>query len=296
MSTPQQHRRTRWLLLPVACIAAVALWYWRPWQPRIVIRERINPRDGAVMVWVPAGAFRMGRGAADDIRDAAWRRAWEEMRNSLRRRFVEPDESSATAHTVVLDDYWIYKFEVTVAQYRQFCRATGRAMPPRPAWGWQDAQPIVHVTWHDAATYAAWAGAALPTDAQWEKAARGPDGRISPWGNTWDGTKCSHAVGTRPRPAPSPVGSFPGDASPYGARDMTGNVSEWCADWFDAQYAAGAPGHATAKTLTGTLRVVRGGCWGLLATRYYRTTQCGGNYPQLDGGTLGFRCVWPAPR
>ena len=130
---------------------------------------RINPKDGAVMVYVPAGEFVMG----DD-----------QMPRSSPRR------------TVTLDAFWIYKNDVTVAQYRKFCQATGRQMPQTPTWGWKDDHPVVNVTWDDAKAYCDWAGAALPTEAQWEKAARGTDGRMYPWGNEWDAGKlwCSRSV------------------------------------------------------------------------------------------------------
>ena len=87
---------------------------------------------------------------------------------------------------------------------------------------------MVNVDWNDANAYAEWAGAALPTEAEWEKAARGTDGRIYPWGNDWDRTKCVNAVHST-----MPVGSIPAGASPYGCQDMAGNVWQWCADWYD---------------------------------------------------------------
>jgi len=136
---------------------------------------------------------------------------------------------------VNLDGYWIYKYEVTVAQYRKFCNETGSNMPEAPSWGWQDDHPIVHVSWDNATAYTQWAGVRLPTEAQWEKAARGTDGRAYPWGNEWDATKCANSVGQR-LSSTKPIGSYPSDTSPYGALDMAGNVWEWCADWYDGNY------------------------------------------------------------
>ena len=172
--------------------------------------HRVNPRDGAVTVWVPAGEFLMGsKGGA------------------------RADEKPQ--HAVVLDGFWIYKHHVTVAQYRKFCQATARAMPERePDWGWRHNHPMVNVAWDDAVAYAQWAGASLPTEAQWEKAARGTDGRLYPWGKAWETDRCQcsrkqagDAGGT------AAVGTFPTGASPCGCQDMAGNVWQWCADWYD---------------------------------------------------------------
>src|SRR5579862_7981981 len=102
----------------------------------------------------------------------------------------------------------MYKNDVTVAEYRAFCTATGRAMPPAPAWGWIDSHPIVNVSADDGKAYAKWAGVSIPTEAQWEKAARGTDGRPHPWGWKWDPNKLWCSVGV-PRDRTSPVGSYP---------------------------------------------------------------------------------------
>jgi formylglycine-generating enzyme len=177
---------------------------------------RINPKDGAEMVWVPAGDFLMG--SKED----------------------EGATHERPQRKVYLDGYWIYKYPVTVAQYRRFCLATDRSMPHPPGWGWKDVHPMVMVNWQDAADYAKWAGASLPTEAQWEKAARGTDGRTYPWGDTWDSSKCANSVNERLWNT-RPVGSYPTGASPYGAMDMAGNVWEWCADWYDPDYYKSAP-------------------------------------------------------
>ena len=118
--------------------------------------EKINAKDGAKMVWIPAGEFIMGS-----------------------------DEYAAEkpAHKVYLDGFWMDKNDVTVAQYRQFCEATGRQMPKAPSWGWIDDHPVVNVTWDDAKAYADWAGMALPTEAEWEKAARGGEYHRYVWGD-----------------------------------------------------------------------------------------------------------------
>ena len=187
------------------------------------------------MVYVPAGDFLMG------------------SKNG------EGYDRERPQHTVYLDGYWIYKNEVTVAQYRNFCKTTGRNMPDPPNWGWKDDHPVVNVTWDEAKAYCEWAGAALPTEAQWEKAARGTDGRIYPWGNDWDKTRLnSYQSGST---ATTPVGNYPGGASPYGCLDMAGNGWQWCADWYDATYYANSPARNPTGPATGTTRVLRGGSW-----------------------------------
>ncbi|MHB9109986.1 MAG: formylglycine-generating enzyme family protein [Armatimonadota bacterium] len=278
------------VLIPLAAVVALALWVWHPWQPRIVIHERINPKDGVVMVWVPAGTFRMGTSRGDMLRRSIGENDLTEARKVLSGQTPTAFLGETPAHTVYLDGYWIYKNEVTVAQYRQFCRTTGRAMPEKPSWGWQDNHPIVNVDWHDAAAYATWAGASLPTEAQWEKAARGPDGRRYPWGNVWDSMKCCNAVGKHTL-KPSPVGSFPEGVSPYGAQDMAGNVWEWCADWHDRGYYKYAPRRNPVGPATGSMRAMRGDSWDYLDPVGFRAAVRARCSPTYRGASVGFRCV-----
>jgi len=221
------------------------------------------------MVYIPPGEFLMGSKEGEG----------------------DPDERPQ--RRVYLDGYWIDKNLVTVAQYRKFCQATERQMPGLPDWS-KDDHPMVNVSWHDAAAYAQWAGKSLPTEAEWEKAARGTDGRIYPWGNAWDGAKCQHSVGQTAGKT-APVGSFPAGKSPYGCLDMAGNVWEWCADWYDAGYYKNAPARNPTGPATGTQRVLRGGSWldttpGLFraALRLRFTPVC----RYISGG---FRCVLRSP-
>ena len=190
-----------------------------------------------------------------------------------------------------LNGYWIDKNDVTVAQYRQFCQENNRAMPEAPSWGWQDHDPIVNVSWDDAKAYAEWAGMALPTEAEWEKAARGTDGRAFPWGDDWDTTKCNSSSSR-----PTPVGSYPAGASPYGCLDMAGNVWQWCADWYDGSYYQRAPANNPAGADMGSSsassHVMRGGdAKGVNAKLFLVTYRC----PGYRCDTLGFRCVFRLP-
>ena len=253
-----------------------------------------NPNDGAAMVWVPGGTFTMG----------------------------SPDDIGLTyehpAHQVTLSGYWIYQYEVTVAQYRAFCAATSRALPSWPgsqySWayknetGWADAalqqHPIINVSWYDAKAYADWAGVRLPTEAQWEYAARGPEGRNYPWGGTataadkyngWDATKCANYDNSfAVRISTWPVGSFPSGASWCEAQDLAGNVWEWCADW-DGPYSS-SPVTNPPGTAIGTYRVLRGGSWrdynGIFTRGAYRNIE---NRPNSLGLHIGFRCAFVSP-
>ena len=125
----------------------------------------------------------------------------------------------------------------------------------------------------------------LPTEAQWEKAARGTDGRVYPWGDAWDPTKCVNATDST-----HPVGSITAGASPYGALDMAGNVWEWCADWSDPAYYSSAPTHTPPGSATGSGRVLRGGSW-LGGERDCRGAIRDFYSPDGRYYDVGFRCV-----
>ncbi len=237
------------------------------------IRTQRNPKDNAEMVWVPGGHFPMGslfgQGHADE---------------SPRRR-------------VFLDGYWIYKHPVTVAQYRAFCQATGRTMPKLPKESAGGDHPVYDVNWHDAAAYAVWAGAALPTEAQWEKAARGTDGRVYPWGDEWDPARCVSLESTHDwqRTATQPVGSCPSGASPCGALDMAGQVWEWTADWYAPDAYRKMFERNPAGPDRGEMKVLRGGSrnW----NEWHCRTATRMPMPPRSVGWVqaGFRCVRSEP-
>lgn len=240
-------------------------------------KEKVNEKDGAQMVWAPAGEFLMGSREEDAYRDEQPQRR------------------------VCLDGYWIYKHPVTVAQFRRFAAETGynyNWSGARPVWGWVDNHPMVRVSWHEANAYAKWAGAALPTEAQWEKAARGIDGRRFPWGNEWDSARCNSDPRAR---RTSAVGSYPAGASPCGALDMAGNVWEWCADWYDADYYKNAPANNPPGPAKGETRILRGGGFNFVGWSgdgggQFRCAGRGHGVPHLDWiNWIGFRCVSPMP-
>jgi len=190
-------------------------------------------KDGAEMVLIPAGEFIMGS---------------KDYNNGKPQR------------RVYLDAYYIDVYPVTVAQYRRFCKETKREMPSSPSWGWIDNHPIVNVSWNDAKAYCDWAGKRLPTEAEWEKSARGTDGRKYPWENEWDARKCRCSRNNwGDAGSTSPVGSFPQGISPYGVYDMAGNVWEWCNDWYNDNYYKVAPLRNPKGPKGGNWRVLRGG-------------------------------------
>ena len=237
-----------------------------PPTPATIGQTWTRPKDGAEMVAVPAGEFTMGSNDPEI--------------------FMTP---SRPQRQVTLDGYWIDKNLVTVAQYRKFCKATGRKMPDPPEWGWKDDHPVVNVTWYDAKVYCDWAGASLPTEAQWEKAARGTDGRAFPWGNQWDATK-ANSLESRLQ-ATTPVGSYPEGASPYGALDMAGNVWEWCADYYGKDYYKSAPARNPTGPRSGEGRVQRGGSWGDSLELPFRCAYRHYDVPGYRYLIVGFRCA-----
>ncbi|HIQ22562.1 MAG TPA: hypothetical protein EYH34_15160, partial [Planctomycetes bacterium] len=178
------------------------------------------------MVFIPAGEFLMGTGA-------------EEADRLAQEYDVHPSlfATEVPQRKVYVKAFWIDRYPVTNAQYQKFVDETGHRPPP--AWhgatcpeGLED-HPVVTVNWHDAAAYARWAGKRLPTEEEWEKAARGTDGRVYPWGNQWVEGACLPDDGSSPQLGlrTTPVGLFSAGASPYGVMDLVGNVAEWTSSY-----------------------------------------------------------------
>jgi len=235
-----------------------------------------NPA-GIEFVLIPGGTFDMGdtfnEGAADE----------------------------KPVHSVTVSDFYMSKTEVTVAQYRAFCTATNRSMPSAPSWGWQDDHPMVYVTWNDAIAFCQWAGCRLPTEAEWEYAAR-EKGRKVRFGNGKDianpaeinfdgsaGGKKPYSVVGVYRQKTTAVASFAPNA--LGLYDMSGNVWEWCADWYETNYYQNRVSTNPKGPSSGESRVGRGGSWYFIP-RFVRCSYRSDNYgPNSRSYDVGFRCV-----
>ena len=149
---------------------------------------------------------------------------------------------------------------------------------------------MVCVSWGDAIAYAKWAGCALPTEAQWEKAARGPAGLIYPWGNDWDEGQCRNDA-NKGNETTSPVFGYPGGVSGYGTYNQSGNVWEWCADWYDGGYYGQSPGRDPRGPEGGADRVNRGGGWWNGFPGLFRGAHRDWHDPGYRYVNLGFRLV-----
>ncbi len=179
-----------------------------------------------------------------------------------------------------------------MARYRKFCEATDRQMSEAPFWGWKDNHPVVNVSWDDAVAYCEWACVRLPTEAEWEKAAQGTDGRSHLWGNEWDKRKCNNGRADFGSTSQiTPVGNYPQGASPFGVLDMAGNVWEWCADWYEGDYYMTAPNRNPAGPSLGQYRALRGGLWFNYFVYICRAANRFRSAPAERRNDLGFRCV-----
>jgi serine/threonine-protein kinase len=259
----------------------------------------ISPIDGMGLLYVPAGEFQMGATTSD------------------------PNAGSyeMPVHTVNLSAFRIDRTEVTNAMFANFIQATGTLTDAErfgtgtvldfdqagnpwvndmPGVNWRhphspadditglDSRPVVQVSWNDASAYCQWAGRRLPTEAEWEKAARGTDGRLYPWGNEAPGATLlnfDRQVGSLTN-----AGSYPSGASSYGALDMLGNAYEWVADWYDPGYYGRSPSNDPQGPTSGSTRIIRGGAWNY-GLNWTRSTSRSKLAPDYRVETLGFRCA-----
>lgn len=258
----------RWRMVTAVVIAALAV-------APVFAAPLSKELDPVPMVTIPAGEFLMGNpegvGRADE---------WPQR-------------------SVYLDAFAIDQVEVTNERYLAFVKATGHRNPPNPygtgpllsANGIEQI-PVMQTTWYDAKAYCNWAKKRLPTEAEWEKAARGTDGRLFPWGNEpataeraifdreWENEKTLY-----------PVGSLPAGDSPYGVKDMAGNAREWVSDWYDAEYYEHAPSrNPLGPDKKGVVRSIRGGSWHSPMADITAAARGRGGFALQTHGT-GFRCA-----
>jgi formylglycine-generating enzyme required for sulfatase activity len=244
----------------VACIGAYLYWAYRP------SAFETTGKDGASAVFIPAGKFTMG------------------------------DDEAAPLREIYVDGFYIDKYEVTVLRYAKFLETTGGIRPPDR---WEEAGldsakdlPVIGVDWHDADAYCRWAGKRLPTEAEWEKAARGTDGRRYPWGD--DRPIPARAVFGKSSGSPykaglAPVGDRDAGKSPYGAQDLAGNASEWVADWFAESFLRGDVRNPKGPE-SGVGKVIRGGGWYDSPDRINSSRRMYAS-PGTRSDDVGFRCV-----
>lgn len=243
-------------------------------------RDAARPPKIGAMVLIPRGDFIMGSDQVDTAQQGT-------EFGTAKPLFLDEHPQ----HTVTLPAYEIDAYEVTNGQYRAYIDATRATSPPT----WPDGQfppdqgawPVTGVTWFEADAFCRWDGKRLPTEAEWEKAARGTDGREYPWGREFDATKGN--IGST---GLAPVGSFPHGVSPYGVYDMAGNVSEWVADWYQPY-----PGSTDTSPAYGEkFRSVRNSSWGGSAGHYtvahfYRAAYRFYQPPNRRFRDIGFRCA-----
>ncbi len=289
--------------------------------------EKQNHTDD--MILIPEGPFLMGSTKEDIDRLLA-------LDSNIE---ISRLENEIPQREIYLSAYLIDRYPVTNAQYKKFIESGGYTQ--KIFWseeGWQyilqsnplesnglDSVlhgeydcPVVNVSWYEAEAFAKWAGKRLPTEAEWEKAARGVDGRIYPWGNEFDKTRLNCAESKIEKP--TPVTKYPQGQSVYGCFDMAGNVWEWVADWYDSQYYRYAPQRdpqgpsiaeespyfgrpedvgisiydlkscSTSRTLSGC-KVLRGGSWNGSGVVHIRCANRDYDEPSYKNDTIGFRCA-----
>jgi formylglycine-generating enzyme len=271
MNTGLWRRSTQFSRMTIVVVAVLALMQ----SLSVEALPGTKELDPVPMVTIPAGEFLMGSPEGKGRDDE------------------RPQRS------VYLDEFAIDQVEVTNERYMAFVKSIGHRTPPNPYGNGHlqsikgiEQLPVVQTTWYDAKAYCSWAKKRLPTEAEWEKAARGTDGRLYPWGNEpptvkranfdreWEDEHTLYAVG-----------SLPDGDSPYGVKDMAGNAREWVSDWYDTEYYQHAPNrNPQGPDKKGVVRSIRGGSWHSPASDITTSARGRGGFALQTHGT-GFRCV-----
>ena len=268
-------------LLLVCCgICMLPVFVFLGWKITDLIQYPSKPSsaDNMVLMYVSSGEFIMGGGGNPALGDGV------------------------PIHRVRLNAFWIDRTEVTNRMYT-LCVKAGKCKPPGKKYSatrkiyYDDvryaAYPVIFVSWSDANDYCAWAGRRLPTEAEWEKAARGSNGREYPWGNQ-PSKQLANYGGANDTMM---VGSFPAGASPFEAMDMAGNVWEWVADWYSESYYSISPSSNPTGPESGDRRVLRGGAWSIDDSNDFnvRTATRIAYEPWISNDKIGFRCAVSQP-
>jgi formylglycine-generating enzyme required for sulfatase activity len=258
--------------------------------------------DGMMMVFIPQGTFLQG--SSEEEIDQAFEECQAFYKDCIREYF----ESEYPQHEVHLDSYWMDQTEVTIEMYKQ-CVSDGNCSPPVPRAYYEYSRylddpshaefPVIYVSWQQAQDYCTWAGRRLPTESEWEMAARSPNRWIYPWGNTsvrgellnyrdinFAGILIDLSADDGYKRL-APVGSYPEGASLYGVMDLAGNVEEWVSDWYDV-FPGGNPD--VSDDYGQSVRVIRGGSWVSFFSELRSSYRMFAD-PDARGGTLGFRCA-----
>lgn len=227
-------------------------------------RTQKREKDGMEQVYVPAGCFEMGS--------------------------TDGGEDEKPVHEVCLDAYWIDQTEVTNEQHRSgvAAGACGPSVHDNNSDYNGEQQPVVWVTWNDASAYCEWVGGQLPTEAQWEYAGRGPEGRVYPWGNAAPDAMLANFDSNVGKT--TAVGSYTAGASWVGALDMAGNVWEWVADWYAEDYYSNSAQRNPFNNNSSEYKIIRGGGW-YNYSDLVRASIRSWNYPTRSSYNYGFRCA-----
>ncbi|MDD2767097.1 MAG: SUMF1/EgtB/PvdO family nonheme iron enzyme [Methylococcus sp.] len=227
-----------------------------------------NEADGSWLAHIPAGEFLAG-GAADG--------------------------KGSDSFMVTLPGYYLGLYPVTNAQYRRFVESASYPPPENSFWHAPEKSdhPVTHVSWVDAYSYCVWAGLRLPTELEWEKGARGTDGRKYPWGNDWNPLLCRNSG--YPDSGTTLVTAYPDGRSPYGLYHMAGNIWQWCSDWYDAEVYQRYRRGDLKRPGSGQHRVLRGGAWNYDYPGFFQCSNRFANDPLLRYPNCGFRVAAEEP-